>query len=51
MTVDAVCLLQVQDFLARLRSKRLPSIEEDMAMLQAHCGSLLLDPAVLAQVH
>ncbi len=34
----------------RVRSNRFPSIEEDMKMLQAHCGSLLLDPAVLAQV-
>lgn len=49
MTVGC-CLLQVQNFLARLRSKRFPSIEEDMAMLQAHCGSLLLDPAVIAEV-
>ncbi|KAL3131069.1 hypothetical protein ABBQ38_000384 [Trebouxia sp. C0009 RCD-2024] len=45
------CELLVQNFLARLRSKRFPSIEEDMAMLQAHCGSLLLDPAVIAEVY
>ena len=43
--------LQVQDFLMRVRSKRFPSIEEDMKMLQAHCGSLLLDPAILVKVN
>ncbi|DBA83709.1 TPA: hypothetical protein ACH3X1_006247 [Trebouxia sp. C0004] len=45
------CELLVQDFLMRVRSNRFPSIEKDMKMLQAHCGSLLLDPAVLAQVY
>lgn len=43
-------MAQVQDFLMRVRSKRFPSIEQDMKMLQAHSGSLLLDPAVLSQV-
>lgn len=43
-------MAQVQDFLMRVRSKRFPSIEQDMKMLQAHSGSLLLDPAALAQV-
>ena len=42
--------LQVQDFLMRVRSQRFPSIEKDMQMLVAHCGSLFLDPAVLAKV-
>ena len=43
-------VLQVQDFLLRTRSQRFSSIEKDMQMLVAHCGSLFLDPATLAQV-
>ena len=40
---------QVKDFLQRVRSKRFPSIEGDMRMVLAHCGSLLLDPAAHCQ--
>lgn len=42
--------VQVSDFLMRVNSGRFPSIEEDMRMVLAHCGSLLLDPAALCQV-
>lgn len=41
---------QVQDFLQRVGGGRFPSIEKDMQMVQAHCGSLFLDPAELAKV-
>jgi hypothetical protein len=41
---------QVRDFLQRVRCKRFPSIEKDMKMVLAHCGSLFLDPAALCQV-
>ena len=34
----------------RCRSGRFPSIEEDMKIVLAHCGSLQLDPAVLLKV-
>ena len=34
----------------RVKSRRFPSIEKDMKMVLAHCGSLLLDPAALCQV-
>ena len=40
---------QVSDFLMRVKSRRFPSIEKDMKMVLAHCGSLLLDPASLCQ--
>ena len=43
-------VLQIQDFLTRVGSGRFPSIEKDMQMVQAHCGSLFLDPAQLAKV-
>jgi len=39
----------VSDFLMRVKSRRFPSIEKDMKMVLAHCGSLLLDPASLCQ--
>ena len=45
------CELLVRDFLMRVRSKRFPPIEKDMKMVLAHCGSLLLDPATLAEVY
>lgn len=35
----------------RVKSKRFPSIEKDMKMVLAHCGSLFLDPASLCQVY
>ena len=41
---------QVSDFLMRVKSRRFLSIEKDMKMVLAHCGSLLLDPAALCQV-
>ena len=41
---------QVSDFLMRVKSGRFPSIEKDMKMVLAHCGSLCLDPASLLQV-
>ena len=41
---------QVRDFLQRVKCKRFPSIEKDMKMVLAHCGSLFLDPAALCQV-
>ena len=34
----------------RVKSKRFPTIEKDMKMVLAHCGSLFLDPASLMQV-
>lgn len=45
------CELLVRDFLMRVRCKRFPPIEKDMKMVLAHCGSLLLDPATLAEVY
>ncbi len=43
-------LWQVSDFLMRVKSRRFPTIEKDMKMVLAHCGSLFLDPASLMQV-
>ena len=40
----------MRDFLQRVRSRRFPSIELDMKMVLAHCGSLLLDPAAVQEV-
>ena len=40
----------MRDFLQRVKCKRFPSIEKDMKMVLAHCGSLFLDPAALCQV-
>ena len=34
----------------RVKSRRFPTIEKDMKMVLAHCGSLYLDPAFLMQV-
>ena len=34
----------------RVKSRRFPTIEKDMKMVLAHCGSLFLDPASLMQV-
>ncbi|KAK9815442.1 hypothetical protein WJX72_003717 [[Myrmecia] bisecta] len=45
------CELLVREFLQRVRCKRFPSIEKDMKMVLAHCGSLFLDPAALAEVY
>ncbi|KAK3259597.1 hypothetical protein CYMTET_31413 [Cymbomonas tetramitiformis] len=45
------CQLLVSDFLMRLKCKRFPPIEKDMKMILAHCGSLFLDPQVLADVY
>ena len=42
--------MQVQDFLMRAGSGRFPSIEKDMQMVLAHCGSLFLDSAQLMKV-
>ncbi|KAL4451864.1 hypothetical protein ABPG75_007526 [Micractinium tetrahymenae] len=44
------CQLLVTDFLQRVKSRRFPPIEKDMAMVLAHCGSLLLDPAAVQEV-
>lgn len=41
---------QVRDFLMRVKSRRFPTIEKDLKMVLAHCGSLFLDPAALAEV-
>ena len=41
--------LQVTDFLQRVKSRRFPTIEKDMKMVLAHCGSLFLDPVSLMQ--
>jgi hypothetical protein len=38
-------------FAANVGMWPLPSIEEDMQMVAAHCGSLLLDAASITQVH
>ncbi|KFM29158.1 Protein arginine N-methyltransferase 7 [Auxenochlorella protothecoides] len=45
------CELLVRDFLMRVKSRRFPPIEEDMRMVLAHCGSLILDTAALQQVY
>lgn len=34
----------------RVKSRRFPTIEKDMKMVLAHCGSLFLDPGTLMQV-
>ncbi|GMH43344.1 hypothetical protein BSKO_11266 [Bryopsis sp. KO-2023] len=44
------CQLLVQDFLVRCKSKRFPSVQEDMDIVQSHCGSLFLDPASLTDI-
>ena len=44
------CQLLVSDFLMRCKSRRFPTIEKDMKMVLAHCGSLFLDPAALTEV-
>ena len=38
------CELLVRDFLMRCKSNRFPSIEKDINMVLAHCGSLFLNP-------
>ena len=43
------CELLVRDFLQRCRSKRFPSIEKDVNMVLAHCGSLFLDAAAVQE--
>lgn len=43
-------MMQVRDFLMRVKSGRFPTIEKDLKMLLAHSGSLFLDPAALAEV-
>ncbi len=51
MSHDSICCSwQVSDFLMRVKSRRFPTIEKDMKMVLAHCGSLFLDPALLMQV-
>lgn len=45
------CELLVRDFLMRLRGKRFPPIEKDMAMILAHCGNLYLEPRCLQDVY
>ena len=34
----------------RVRCRRFPPIEKDLKLVLAHCGSLFLDPASLAEV-
>ena len=51
MVGPAGCLSQVKEFLMRVRCKRFPPIEKDMKMVLAHCGSLFLDPAALADTY
>jgi protein arginine N-methyltransferase 7 len=41
----------VKDFLQRVKCKRFPSIEKDMKMVLAQCGSLYLDPAATSEVY
>ena len=43
------CDLLVRDFLQRCRSARFPSVERDVSMVLAHCGSLLLDAAAVQE--
>jgi protein arginine N-methyltransferase 7 len=43
------CELLVRDFLQRARSGRFPPIARDVRMVLAHCGSLFLDPAAVAE--
>jgi protein arginine N-methyltransferase 7 len=43
------CELLVKDFLMRVTCRRFPPIEKDLRMVLAHCGSLFLDPASLAE--
>jgi protein arginine N-methyltransferase 7 len=43
------CELLVRDFLMRCKSQRFPSIQKDINMVLAHCGSLFLDPVSLEQ--
>ncbi|KAK9846217.1 hypothetical protein WJX84_003191 [Apatococcus fuscideae] len=45
------CELLVRDFLMRVKSQRFPTIEKDLKMVLAHCGSLILDPASLSEVY
>lgn len=42
---------QVKDFLQRVKGKRFPSIEKDMKMVLAQCGSLYLDPGHTSEVY
>lgn len=43
------CELLLRDFLMRCRSGRFPSIEKDINMVLAHCGSLFLDPESVSE--
>ena len=43
------CELLVRDFLQRARSGRFPPIARDVRMVLAHCGSLFLHPAAVAE--
>lgn len=43
------CELLLRDFLMRCRSGRFPSIEKDINMVLAHCGSLFLEPESVTQ--
>lgn len=43
------CELLVREFLQRVRCRRFPPIEKDLRMVMAYCGSLFLDPALLAE--
>ncbi|KAI8104703.1 hypothetical protein M9434_003256 [Picochlorum sp. BPE23] len=43
------CELLVRDFLMRCKSNRFPSIEKDITMVLAHCGSLFLNPETVQE--
>jgi len=49
LSEDGAMTLQVTNFLQRVKSRRFPTIEKDMKMVLAHCGSLFLHPASLMQ--
>ena len=44
------CTLLVNEMLQRVPCRRFPPIARDLRRMLAHCGSLLLDPAALAEV-
>ena len=43
------CELLVRDFLMRCKSNRFPSIDKDITMVLAHCGSLFLNPETVQE--
>ena len=44
------CELLVKEFVQKCRGDRYPTIERDMRMLVAHCGSLFLDTMALQEI-